>query len=599
MSSTVGFSIVPDTLAAARAVSTSFATVTTTTTATDTFFETVRSTAYTTLTSTATAIATAPATATATAASTNYSSNLKRGLPLTLLNNARIAYTSVYHQALRAGTAKYALADELPVLNWVLLGVLGAGAGAGLQVLRRYRTKTPPVPIPLGQDGLKWRMIARAMTGWLQRALKNNTKLRQDLQRAQQEADDTRLELQSTRRNVADMAPEIHGALQQEDVRDNIELRQELQNERATVADLRQHIQHAEELEKMQDEEIAASLVREEELQHNLTMETTWRKQLEQEVAHARAPELEASTTPARHSSNRSPLSISASSPMPSSVDQTSARRERAITPTPWNPLGSDYESSSKRRATPQQDYGAVYSSYESVERMLHRSAGIEYTPLNQRKRRRTHDGEEEIPRPAKLHRSSPAESSDNATYTPKGTPTGGASFRSKRKQKMKVNADVRLWGLDGKPSIIIEPSRHLPAPIKPERLVIDNTMADSIMETTETPANADTTRSPSRARSRLPIASTGSPVRRSTRAATKEVQSLNERDLASRSTSPTKDDLEDALQTMGRKYSKPPARQTRSVSPKKGEKKRDALTSPVKSNGHRISKPLASPKKK
>lgn len=139
MRSTFGFPTVPNTLSTARAVSTSFATATTTSTATNTLFETVRSTAYTTLTATISN--------SASAASGPSHSNLN------LLDNVAAAYAAVHHEAVNAGTAKHSLPEQLPVLNWVLLGLVSAGAG--LHLIRRYRKKTPQSPIPPGQDGKK------------------------------------------------------------------------------------------------------------------------------------------------------------------------------------------------------------------------------------------------------------------------------------------------------------------------------------------------------------------------------------------------------------------------------------------------------------
>ena len=285
-------------------------------------------------------------------------------------------------------------------------------------------------------------------------------------------------------------------------------------------------------------------------------------------------------------------------------------------TPLPWAPLGNVYPSSTKRRVTPTQNYGQVY---ESVQRVIERDTAVENTPTNQRKRARADDGDEETRKPAKLSRSGSLEGGHDPTYTPKETPPASLSFESKGKQKADVSADPRLWGLNGLPSIKIEPPEQLAGDVTmTDSDESDNSIANNAVETMEASA-AGPTRGPSRMTSRLPIASNGSPSRRSTRAAAKKMPSLNERDLANRSTSPEKDDRDDALRTVGRKRrSKTPAefstkgnagsptrkmtlntpekngrrsstRQTRSMSPDKGEKK----------IGQRISKPLASPKKR
>ncbi|CAO2648603.1 Nn.00g078700.m01.CDS01 [Neocucurbitaria sp. VM-36] len=645
MSSTIGFPTVPKTLAAARAVSTSFATVTTATTATKTVFETVRSTAYTTLT---------------TSASTSAAS--------TLLNNVTSAYAAVHHKALQAGTAEYSLAEQLPVLNWVLVGLVSAGTG--LHLIRRYRKRKPPVPIPLGQDGNKWRMISRGMTAWLLRALRNNAVLRRNLHNAQQATEAMRQDQHKAHKAVGEVAKELRRALQQaqdlvktHEAKDEtaLELREALQKEKSFVNELRQHIQDAEELEKMQDDEIAASHQEEAELQQKLIEEANHRMKLEQEVTQARLPKREDDSTEASRPSNRVSSGINASpSQAPSPNDRSSLEKRRAAssvdyltaintgwpkpqqlisqssqqssdpfgTPKPWAPLGNVYLSLARSQSTPKHNYGAVY---ESIERILRRDALIENTPTNPRKRGRR-DGHEESLRPAKLPRSSSLEYGNDMTYTPKGQPPVGLSFGSELERQVEKAVDPRLWGQDGLPSIKVEPPKPLQTSIEREDSMGgvtmsssdmgENAMFNSIVETIEVPMSVTS----SRARSRLPVPSGHSPARRSTRAATRDVKSLNERDMANCSLSPEKDDREGALKMIEPKQqqkmpagtttrndrrspirktakedqkevAKTPARLTRSMSPKKVEK--DMLTSPIKDNGQRVSKSLGRPKKK
>ncbi|KAJ4369962.1 hypothetical protein N0V83_005726 [Neocucurbitaria cava] len=400
----------------------------------------------------------------------------------------------MHHKAVHAGTAKHSLAEQLPVLNWVVLGLVSAGAG--LHLIRRYRKKNPQIPIPPSQDRKKWRVLARGITAWLQQAMRSNAALRRDLQKAQQAAEDMRRGKQVACKKAAGAlqeAQDLRKTLEDKD-EDARELRKALEKEQAKVLELRQHIQHAEELERMQDEEITVARECEEQLQQELRMETAHRKQLQQRlVARSRLPDR--------------------------------SLRER---------LTTHQLDESRPPKTPQQNYGSIY---ESVERILRRDAArVENTPTNPRKRGRQDGGGEEASRPRKLQRSSSSERGEDVAYTPKGTPPSCSYLEGDVKERV----NPRIWGLDGLPAIKVGPTRPLQTPVGADNGMSEDAMGDDIVESIETPVPSYIAR---RARSRLPVPSSReSPVRRSARAATRGVKSLNEREMALRSMSPEKD---------------------------------------------------------
>jgi hypothetical protein len=532
MSTTFGFTPVPNTLSVAAPVSTSFATVTKTVTTTSTFVDTIRSKAYTTLTTTITGAAMGNET---------ISRISPMHIPPTLLKNTIAAYTAAHKHVLGpGGSARHGLTEQLPVLGWVVLGAVIAGTGSYLHG-RRNKPK-PPLPIPQGQDARKWRRIASRMGVWLLRETRTNTELREELRKAQQAAAKLQKETVQAR-----SAPTIENSVDKD--KESV-LHKELQYARAEAEALREQTQMQKELEEMQDEEIKASHGQIKELQQQLKDEAKLRGNLQQRVAQQQLlqkglPLLgdgNAVRTPHMRSSNER------SSSRPSSLlrhavisKQHSPDRARK-TPgsggsTPdysWIPgalwSAADVASSTKRK----RQIGLQHMQNSQITPtpgpVQHKNP-VESPLYTKRKRGEDNTDLVEMRKPRKSQRlSTPEERNTDMDYA------NAAGNQSKPEMTHKP----LFWGPDGRPSIELKPPKPVDSAISSNKPTSRNegSLSEHIMSGVENL----TSRHPSG----IPIPSASqqapvSPLRKSQRLGAKDMQSLNEGDLLRRSVSPEK----------------------------------------------------------
>ncbi|RMZ67263.1 hypothetical protein GMOD_00001162 [Pyrenophora seminiperda CCB06] len=509
---------------------------------------------------------------------------LRSIVPSTLLKNATAAYTTV---------RKSNVAADLSAMNWALGMTIATGLGVAIV---RNAHRTPP--IPTGLDASRWRKLLHSIRSWLHQKLKSNCNLRRELEdarRAVQEEERQQVtviprsamtEDQVERHNNATVNAIALGAEIRQMQAENVSLHQqleasahsedELMQSQAEIDMLRKELQardkaHRDELRRLHKKLAVAKPAKNtyEELDQLVDEEL----EAERRADGADQRQLDWTIIEKGLDIKASPPLVPSSPLLPSS--SVSENEQVPIVSTPRiSPTPSSSSASGKRPGCT----ASIERKLESLNRLISSANSSANS-----KRPRDFDDAQDTPVPSKKARRT---CQSDRVFTPGGRPS-----IKLRMPRLKPN-EATLWCQSSRDNTLASSSKNEKA--------IQGDEADMLVTTIKIepeeslPKSQEASRPSStdnhHRRSNTP-ALVNSPVRRSTRLAG-NTKDLSEKALRERSASPQKTTTaRSKARSQSPTSSKPtgvtktPARQTRSVSPKKMDAVKSAAALPKKRN--------------
>lgn len=338
----------------------------------------------------------------------------------------------------------------------------------GTYACRRY-LKKPLIPIPAGRDRKKWKRIATRVTDWLQQILRTDSGIRQDLRRAQQAEKNMHHRLDAIALGLGRYSQKVEHleSIKKKNEEKNNELHQDLLKKQAEIEGLRQELQSARRTVKKQEQLIRAGKKLEDDQRAELEEQAkelqtlVYRKRLRREKAELSLKRLQ---SPKAASGRRELARFKSLYPDQSSTDDNQnittprvASTTVVCTPPSWIPLADLFAISTGSNTTRQQSILQQDPEVRAIttQELAQNQNSREIATVKLRKRRREAGTDGEEKKPAKIQRSSPPETEDEASYTPEGLPRRLLFFESQNGPKRPLNP--LLWGSDGEVVIKFE----------------------------------------------------------------------------------------------------------------------------------------------